>query len=70
MQLWELASPKSTGQASLKFVGQASRLETQQELMLNLEAEFLLPWETCFGSERLQLIGCSPCRFLKVNPFT
>ena len=45
MQLWELVSPKSTGQASLKFVGQASRLETQQELMLSLETEFLLPWE-------------------------
>jgi len=60
MQLWELASPKSTRQASLKFVGQASRLETQQELMLRLEAEFLLPWETSvFGSESLRLIGCS-----------
>lgn len=29
MQLWELPSPKSTGQASLKFLGQASRVGTQ-----------------------------------------
>ena len=53
MQLRELARPKSIAQASLKFVGQASRLETQQQLVLSLEAEFLLPWETSILAQKV-----------------